>query len=36
MFRDLERLREIRRLREIMAHPLFTVVAGEIEPWERA
>ena len=33
--RDPERYREIRRLREIAAHPLFTVVAGEIEQWER-
>jgi Pyrimidine dimer DNA glycosylase len=24
-----------RRLREITPHPLFTVVAGAIEPWER-
>lgn len=34
--RDPERYRELRRLREITAHPMFTVVAGEIEPWERA
>ena len=34
--RDPKRCRELCRLREIMAHPLFTVVAGEIEPWERA
>ena len=34
--RDPKRYRELRRLREITAHPLFTVVAGEIEPWERA
>src|SRR5476649_2173956 len=27
--RDPERYRELRRLREITAHPLFTVVAGE-------
>jgi hypothetical protein len=33
--RDPERYRQIRRLREITAHPLFTVVAGEIEQWER-
>lgn len=33
--RDPRRYREIRRIREIMPHPLFTVVAGEIEPWER-
>ena len=33
--RDPRRYRELRRIREIMAHPLFTVVAGEIEPWER-
>ena len=34
--RDPERYRELRRLREITVHPLFTIVAGEIEPWERA
>jgi hypothetical protein len=34
--RDPERYRQLRKLREITAHPLFTVVAGEIEPWERA
>jgi Pyrimidine dimer DNA glycosylase len=33
--RDPERYRELRRIREITAHPLFTVVAGEIEAWER-
>ena len=33
--RDPERYREIRRLREITAHPLFTIIAGEIEKWER-
>jgi hypothetical protein len=33
--RDPERYRAIRRLREITAHPLFAVVAGEIEQWER-
>jgi hypothetical protein len=33
--RDPRRYRELRRLREIIPHPLFTVVAGEIEPWER-
>ena len=32
--RDPARYRELRR-QEITAHPLFTVVAGEIEPWER-
>jgi hypothetical protein len=35
LLRDPERYRKIRRLREIMAHPLFTVVAGEVEQWER-
>src|SRR5580704_17165095 len=34
--RDPERYRQLRKLREITVHPLFTVVAGEIEPWERA
>ena len=34
--RDPGRHRELRRLREIVAHPLFTVVAGEVETWERA
>jgi Pyrimidine dimer DNA glycosylase len=33
--RDPSRCRELCRLGEITAHPLFTVVAGEIEPWER-
>jgi hypothetical protein len=33
--RDPGRYRELRRLREITAHPLLRVVAGEIEPWER-
>ena len=33
--RDTKRYRELRKLREITAHPLFAVVAGEIEPWER-
>ena len=33
--RDPERHRELRRLREITAHPMFVVVAGEIESWER-
>ena len=31
--RDPERYRELRKLREVTAHPLFTVVAGGIEPW---
>lgn len=34
--RDPRRYREIRRVREITVHPLFIVVAGEIEAWERA
>jgi hypothetical protein len=34
--RDPERHRQLRKLREITVHPSFTVVAGEIEPWERA
>lgn len=33
--RDPARYREFRRIRKITAHPLFTIVAGEIEPWER-
>ncbi len=33
--RDPGRYRELRELREITAHPLFAVVAGEIEAWER-
>jgi hypothetical protein len=33
--RDPGRYRGLRRLREITAHPLFTVVAGEVEAWER-
>jgi hypothetical protein len=33
--RDPKRYRELRLIREITAHPLFTVVAGDIEPWER-
>lgn len=33
--RDPGRSRELCRIREITAHPLFTVVGGEIEAWER-
>jgi len=33
--RDPERYLKICRLRKITVHPLFVVVAGEIEPWER-
>jgi hypothetical protein len=33
--RDSRRYRELRRILEITPHPLFTVVAGEMEPWER-
>lgn len=33
--RDPKRYRELCCLQEITAHSLFTVVAGEIEPWER-
>jgi hypothetical protein len=33
--RDPERWHKLRRVREITAHPLFSVVAGEIEAWER-
>ena len=32
---DPKRYRDLRRIREITAHPSFTVVAGEIESWER-
>jgi len=34
--RDPERFRVLRRTRRVTAHPLFVVVAGEIEPWEKA
>ena len=33
--RDPRRHRDLRRLREITPHPLFTVIAGGIESWER-
>ena len=33
--RDPGRYRDLCRLGQITAHPLFTVVAGDIEPWER-
>jgi Pyrimidine dimer DNA glycosylase len=33
--RDPKRYRDLCRLRKIRPHPLFIVVAGEIEPWER-
>lgn len=33
--RDPRRYRDLRRLGEITPHPLFTVVVGDIEPWER-
>jgi hypothetical protein len=33
--RDPERFRVICRTRQITAHPLFVVVAGEIELWEK-
>jgi hypothetical protein len=33
--RDPQRLRRLSRTRKVMAHPLFVVVAGDIEPWER-
>src|SRR5271170_808146 len=33
--RDPKRYRDLRRLQEIPAHPLFAVVAGDVEPWER-
>jgi hypothetical protein len=33
--RDSRRYRELLRLGEVKVHPMFTVVAGEIEVWER-
>ena len=33
--RDPKRHCYLCRLQEIMAHPIFTVIAGVIEPWER-
>ena len=33
--RDPERFRRLGRTRQITAHPLFVMVAGDIEPWER-
>jgi hypothetical protein len=33
--RDLRRYRELLYLGEIVAHPLFTVIVGEVEAWER-
>ena len=33
--RDPERYRRMRAARRPLAHPLFTVVGGGIEPWER-
>jgi hypothetical protein len=36
LLRDPELYRELRRRRDITPHPLFTLVAGEIEPWERS
>jgi hypothetical protein len=33
--RDPERLRAFRLKRPISTHPLFVVIAGAIEPWER-
>ncbi len=33
--RDPEHLKEVCRSRKLLAHPLFVVVAGDIEPWER-
>ena len=33
--RDPERYRHLRASSRPQAHPLFTVVPGEIEPWER-
>jgi hypothetical protein len=33
--RDPKKYRDLLRFQEITAHPIFTVIAGEIEPWER-
>jgi hypothetical protein len=33
--RDAGRFRVICRTRKVTAHPLFVVVAGDMEPWER-
>lgn len=33
--RDRQRFREARYIEEVLPHPLFTVVPGEIESWER-
>ncbi len=33
--RDPERYRDLLLVREPLAHPLFRIVPGEIEPWER-
>ena len=33
--RDPERFRRLGRIRQVTAHPLFVVVTGEVEPWER-
>jgi hypothetical protein len=33
--RDPQRHRQLRKVRQTTPHPLFTVVAGEIESWER-
>jgi hypothetical protein len=33
--RDPGRLRRLGRTRQIKVHPLFVVVTGDIEPWER-
>ncbi len=33
--RDPERLRSLQLVREPLPHPLFQIVPGGIEPWER-
>ena len=33
--RDRGRYRDLCRIREVTVHPLFTVIAGEVEEWER-
>jgi Pyrimidine dimer DNA glycosylase len=33
--RDPERYRTLRHVEEVIPHPLFTIIAGKIEPWER-
>ncbi len=34
--RDPRQFRKVSRLEQIIPHPLFTIVDGEVEPWERS